>query len=272
MKDLSIGIVGGGTVGRATARCYLEYVKSVKVWDSLAERRTTHNILDMLDSDLIFVCLPEMVVDSFFAMLYGPNKSRNYVIKSTVPIGTTRRLSTLYSLPNLVHSPEFLTERCAMTDVQMPAVNIVGRVQRGEKWVERSQCSVRLSELYLKRFPGIDCLDVTSDESEAIKLFLNGFFAVKVAYFNEIHSLASTLGLDWELVRMGMLADGRVGHPHTQVPGPDGGKGFGGKCLPKDLKTLVEQLIQTFGHESYAAVTRAASLRNSNLDRLRGHP
>lgn len=256
MKDLKIGVIGGGTVGRAVARTYLEHVKEVRIYDLVHERRL-NSLGNTLLTDIVFICVPESALKEVIKQLEVGTEN-NFVIKSTVPIGTTKRLRQEYDLPNLVHSPEFLTERCAMTDAQMPAVNIVGRVQLGTAWVERSICSQMLGQLYLERFPGIGCLDVTSDESEALKLFLNGFFATKVAYFNEIHSLTKSLNLDWEFIRMGMLADGRVGHSHTHVPGPDGKYGFGGKCLPKDLETLSGHL-ESIGQDY---ITRATITRN----------
>ena len=100
---------------------------------------------------------------------------------------------------------------------------------------------------------------MSSDESEAVKLFLNGFFSVKVAYFNEVNALASRLDLNWDNILKGLLSDGRVAHSHTQVPGPDGKFGFGGTCLPKDLANLVHCLES---NGCMAQVTYAALLRN----------
>lgn len=273
-KDLTIGIIGGGTVGRATARCYQEHVKEVRVYDCL-QARATHQFFEVVPcSDIIFICLPGSEVDPFFSAMSGAGDydpmTINWVLKSTVPIGTTRALSDKYKLNNIVHSPEFLTERCAMTDIQMPAMNVIGRIQRGTMWVERSVCGVQLQMLYGSRFPGISVFDMTSEESEALKLFLNGFFAVKVAYFNEICTLAESLDLDWGLIRAGMLADGRIAQSHTQVPGPDGEFGFGGKCLPKDLQTLIDCLEggrTVFGESSPAEICKAALRRNQTIDR-----
>lgn len=238
---MRIGIIGNGIVGNATARCYMEH-HEVRVWDAVREKRTTNNFRDILDCGIIFVCLPTDAVEYFFRSHYTLHTECNYVLKSTVSIGTTRRLREEYGLVNLVHSPEFLTERCAVTDAQLPARNIVGAVQLGTTWRERSVCSVVLEELYKNRFPGVPVHVVTSDESEAIKLFTNAFFATKVTFFNEMFELAAALHLDWNSVLGGILSDGRISHSHTQVPGPDGKMGFGGKCLPKDLAMLVKQL------------------------------
>jgi UDPglucose 6-dehydrogenase len=268
---MDIGIVGGGVVGKATARAYLEHA-TVKVYDVVKERGT-HPLDDTLTSDIVFVCLPTprkegslecdlSYVDGFFhdrgGCLLRPYASANYVLRSTVPIGTTVRIQKQYGIPNLVHSPEFLTARTAFTDAQLPARNIVGS-PRGV-----NQCVVALAKLYEKRFPGVQAVCCHSDTSEAVKLFLNGFFAVKVAYFNEIRNLCDKLDIPWAGVVSLMLGDGRIAHSHTQVPGPDGHRGFGGACLPKDLGFLMEDLGK---HGCGNFVSLAAHLRNKLLDR-----
>lgn len=263
---MKIGIIGGGTVGRAIARTYLEFVDEVRVWDKLPER-STHGFEDTILANVIFVCLstPEgpdgrldcSALHSFFSRLASLEDS-NYVLKSTVPIGTTRELKKKYGLTNLVHSPEFLTARCADTDSMIPACNIIGMPCKGGKILHgypNPECVDQLKSLYESRFPGIPCKVVTSDESEAIKLFTNGFYAVKVAYFNEIRCLADKLNLNWDTVVAGMLSQGRIAPYHYQVPGRDG-YGYQGSCLPKDISELMHEL----GENAY--VTKGAVERN----------
>jgi UDPglucose 6-dehydrogenase len=229
----------------------------VRAYDA-DSRRSTHSLQAVLECDVVFVCLPTpalpsgacdlSAVRSFFKKQVG--SQRVFVLRSTVPIGTTAALACDYSLPNIVHSPEFLTARCAVTDAQLPARNIIGYLRESPRGYDT------LYELYMRRFPGIAVHVMLSNESEAVKLFLNGFFAVKVAYFNEVNGLAQKFGLNWDAVLKGMLSDGRVAHSHTRVPGPDGSYGFGGACLPKDLDSLIQQL----GQDSF--VTAAAKARN----------
>lgn len=257
---MKIGIIGNGVVGNATARCFMEYAE-VQVWDCFTAK-CTHNLSDTLFCDIAFICLPEDQLDGFFsgmfqvspAMQVGRSEA-NLVIKSTCPIGTTRKLAEKYGLKNLVHSPEFLTARCAVTDAQLPARNIIGF---SSDW-QATKTGHPLEALYANRFPGVKTFLMASDESEAVKLFQNSFFAVKVAFFNEINELAEKLGLDWETVRAAMLADGRIAHSHTQVPGPDGKYGFGGTCLPKDLNQLREAFVD---NDMYSSVLSAAAIRN----------
>lgn len=245
--DLKIGIIGNGVVGNATARTWMEHAE-VRVYDKLPARRT-HSWGEVTSCHVLFLCLPTppliyssqetpsgvrgcdiSAVDEVCLQLHHDAPDATIALRSTVPVGTTKRLRHDYGLLNLVHNPEFLTARCAVTDAQLPARNILG----GEVIT-----GTDLRAMYETRFPGVPVHSITSDESEAVKLFQNSFFAVKVAFFNELYAYANQIGLNWQRVLEGMLSDGRIAHSHTKVPGPDGKFGFGGACLPKDLANLV---------------------------------
>jgi UDPglucose 6-dehydrogenase len=269
MIDLSIGVVGAGVVGLATAKAYVEHVREVRIYDRVPEK-ATHPVHEVLGSDIIFVCLPSPpgnkdgaidteIIQRFFGEIRGSRKT--YILKSTVPIGTTQMLRSSYNLPNLIYSPEFLTARCAVTDAQTPTRLIIGVPDLEEQCIGRTT----VLNLYQVRFPHVLKFLMTYAEAEACKLLLNSFFAVKVALFNEFKSLTDHFRLDYETVRAGILADGRISSSHTQVPGPDGNYGFGGTCLPKDLATIVWQL-GVAGLDN--AVTAAALYRNED-DRRR---
>lgn len=242
-----MGVIGAGIVGSAVAKSFTEHC-GVRVWDKLAER-TTHSLTEVLSCDIVHVCVPEDQLESLFRELRG--YETNFLLRSTVHVGTTMRLRRAHALPNLVHSPEFLTERCAYMDASLPARCIVGG----------PDCAGALvaARLYRHRFPHTRLIVCTADESEAIKLAVNAFFAVKVAYFNELRLLCDVLGLHWSRVLDGVLTDPRISSSHTMVPGPDGLYGFGGRCLPKDAEMLA-LLLETWGLN--AEVTRAALRRN----------
>lgn len=274
---MKIGICGGGIVGNAIARSYIEHVEEVRIYD-IVEEKCTHTLDSVLASNIVFICLPTpqkkdslecdtSIVDDFCNMLGGSCPNGNYVLRSTVPIGTTRKLREKYHLPNLVHSPEFLTARCAVVDAQIPARNIIGDPSG---YLNLSACGYKLRRLYEDRFPSVNIHFMTSDESEAVKLFQNSFFAVKIAFMNEINLLASKLGLDWNIILQGMLSDGRISPSHTNVPGPDGLYGYGGACINKDLANLITCIYdnQKDGLD-YPYMTEAAMKRNEVIDRKR---
>jgi UDPglucose 6-dehydrogenase len=272
---MKIGIVGGGCVGSATARAFSGFVDEVRVWDIVPERCSTPSIMHTVNSDLVFLCLPTpqkqgslecdlTAVHAFFSSI--AKRDANFVLRSTVPIGTTRALRQRYELPNLVHSPEFLTARTATFDAMMPARNIIGgTIDDMTNGYPESKASAMLYDLYERRWPHVPIHRMTSDESEAVKLFQNAFSAVKIATFNEFRCLADAKGLDWQRVMDGLLAGGWIAPIHTQVPGPDGRRGFGGACLVKDLANLVSHAKEEMGD---MAMCRAAIERNIK-DRLR---
>lgn len=248
----SIGVIGGGVVGGSVARIYAEFCE-VMVFDTDPKRKT-HSIYSVLDCDLIFVCLPtpaladgtgldtsaldDILGSSYLRTLKAERRVSGkpepaLVIRSTVPVGYTRGAAERYDLRDIVHSPEFLTARCADVDSSFPQRMIVGHPNA--PWFQPGE-SVYTRTL-LARFPGVQVVQMLSDESEAVKLFTNYCYAVKVSLFNELEELSGKMGLDWETVRDGIIGGGRVGDSHTAVPGHDG-NGFGGACLVKDAREV----------------------------------
>ena len=75
-------------------------------------------------------------------------------------------------------------------------------------------------------------------EAEMVILFRNTFLAVKVSYCNEIYDFCNNKNIDYENVRKVACLDERIGESHSFVPGPDGKKGYGGVCFPKDMRSL----------------------------------
>ena len=235
-----IGIVGNGFVGNAVYQNLRDKV-NCKVYD-LDKNRSFNTLEEVIQQNYIFVCLPTpmkedgscdlSILDTFFESLYWdhPDIGGTFVIKSTVPIGTTNKYTDKY---NVIHNPEFLTARNAVTDFAKSERNIIG----GDEELCKDFAS-----FFAECFPNIPNIIVSSDESEAIKYFSNVFLAYKVAYFNKIYDLCKTVGMDYNKVRGGVVADSRIGSSHTQVPGVDNDRGFGGTCFPKDLNSLIIQM------------------------------
>lgn len=240
MQINSVGIVGNGFVGNAL---YVNFKNkyNTKVYD-LIKNKSLHSLEEVLQCKYVFICLPTpmksaegaecnlSILEKFINNLPLNSKSL-FVIKSTVPIGTTANIKKNRPDLRIVHNPEFLTAINAANDFNNSYRNVIG----GNK----EDCEL-LEELLKDMFPDSLNLIVSSDESEMIKYFANTFLATKVAYFNMVHDLCTKLGTNYENVVNGVCSDERIGYSHSKVPGPDGDKGFGGTCFPKDINSLIK--------------------------------
>ena len=235
-----IGIIGNGFVGNAVYQNFRDKVET-KVYD-IDKNRSINTLHEVLTQDFVFVCLPTpmtsdgscdvSLLDNFFNTLSTNlvNKETIFVIKSTVPVGTTKRYAERH---RVIHNPEFLTARNAVNDFANSDRNIIG----GER-----ELAEKFAEMFFLNFRNIPSMVVTSDESEAIKYFSNTFLAYKVAYFNKMYDFCTSLGMDYTKVARGVSADHRIGSSHIKVPGIDNDRGFGGTCFPKDLNSLIVQM------------------------------
>ena len=258
-----IGVIGAGYVGSSLGILLAQYYKVALVdtdpfkvnklnnkqppldeplmQDYLNEKKlkliATDSFQECLDSQLVILALPTnynsetnffdtSILESVLRELSDSNFSGLVVIKSTVPIGFTKRMQKLYVNLPVLFIPEFLREGKALIDNLNPSRIIVG---------DKSDNAKVIAEVFLsiaKNSPPVLFMDST--EAEAVKLFANTYLALRVSFFNELDSFALERGLNTKDIIDGLSMDPRIGAGYNNPS-----FGYGGYCLPKDTKQLL---------------------------------
>ncbi|NKB75754.1 MAG: nucleotide sugar dehydrogenase [Gammaproteobacteria bacterium] len=158
------------------------------------------------------------------------------VTKSTVPVGTARKVQGAISLAlekreklvdfSVVSNPEFLKEGAAVDDFMKPDRIVIG--------VDDDRALGVMKSLYApfnRNHERMIVMDIPS--AELTKYTANAMLATKISFMNEMSNLAERLGADIESVRIGIGADPRIGYSFIYP-----GCGYGGSCFPKDVQAL----------------------------------
>jgi UDPglucose 6-dehydrogenase len=152
------------------------------------------------------------------------------LIKSTIPIGFTERFSKDNNYKDIYFSPEFLQEGSAIIDAENPTRIILSPKNDSAEFLLNELVDLTESEVS-------DCLLMDTTEAESVKLFANGYLAMRVAFFNELDTFCLTSNLETKSVIEGICLDKRIGMYYNNPS-----FGFGGYCFPKDTQQLREQV------------------------------
>jgi UDPglucose 6-dehydrogenase len=260
MKN-SIAVIGQGFVGGSLTTVFAErgfsvytYDKSGKVSLGAHECRPSSlkNLVDIVEntedfSRVYFVCLPTpmyedgsadlSIVESVLDELSQFPGDRIAVVKSTIPPGSTERWNRKYEETGLrvVFNPEFLTEANALDDMRNQNRIVLGGPR---PWINA------VKQLFQTAFPKVPLIKTSSTTAEMVKYMTNNFLTVKVSFANEMAQICEALdksgfNVDYDKVVEYAKYDRRLGESHWSVPGPDGDRGFGGHCFPKDINAMI---------------------------------
>jgi UDPglucose 6-dehydrogenase len=167
------------------------------------------------------------------ALAMNPGHRGIVVTKSTVPVGTGRRVAAilLQACPDgrfdVASNPEFLREGAAIEDFMRPDRVVIGT----DSEHARTVLHALYRPLYLIETP---MLFTSIESAELIKYAANAFLATKITFINEIADLCEAVGADVQDIARGIGLDGRIGRKFLHA-----GPGFGGSCFPKDCRALV---------------------------------
>jgi UDPglucose 6-dehydrogenase len=194
-------------------------------------------------------------------------RKNKIIIRSTVPVGTCEKLKVHFM-------PEFLTEKNWESDFHDNNLWIFGcdnlsEVSQEGEVLNFPPIVLKVREL-LKSAQDNDKIKydavtfVSTKNAELVKYARNSFLAVKVSFFNEVQEFCVNNDLNFKKVRELVCADLRIGDSHSQVPGPDRKRGYGGTCFPKDVSSLLKQMKKS---KVQTMVLKAAQNRNEKVDR-----
>ena len=242
-KINTIGIIGQGFVGTAVKEGLKDY-HNVLAYDIDPSKSMAVSLEQVVNhSEILFVCLPtpmrpsgecdiRILQDAMFSIdniaALASGKKKIVVVKSTIPPGTTDSLNDSCQNIKVVFSPEFLTEANSFEDFKNQTRIIIG-----------GDGAKKVKQMFRKPFPNIPIVITRANTAEMVKYFINCFLSTKVTFANQMYDLCEASGIDYDKVCEYALLDQRIGGSHLAVPGPDGDRGYGGHCFPKDMSAMI---------------------------------
>lgn len=254
---MRIGVIGSqGVVGSACSAGFERIGHTVFRHDLVL--RTTVDELVAFKPQLVFICVPTpsredgscdiSIVDNVLMELNQTNvghyRKKPFVvaIKSTCSPGTTLKLALEYDecFDDMCFVPEFLRERSAFSDFvndhDLLAIGLVGKLEH--QMVKRTEHLVREAHGKLPKKTVV----MSSTEAELLKYYSNCFNATRVTFANVFYELAQQVGADYDKIKSAFMLRGTATDLYMDVN--ENFRGYGGPCLPKEVKAIKAMLLE----------------------------
>lgn len=265
-RRIKIGIIGLGYVGGALQHYFQKNKKHYELF--LYDKfKNIGSIEEVNRADIIFIAVPTPFIDgkgyddsAVRESIAGIADGKTIVIKSTIMPRSTEKFQKRYPRKTILFNPEFLRAKTAAADFLKPERQIVGYVTPKGKLAAKKVLAILPHAPYEKI--------IKSTEAEMVKYFGNAFLATRVIFGNQIYDICQAAGIDYAIVKEGASLDPRVGPSHFDVFADvfkEGARGYGGVCLPKDVKALMQ-----FGKSVGADLDLLQSLEKINKKLRKG--
>lgn len=214
------GIVGYGIVGKATHKGILNNTDQIKIHD--IKKNTSIN--ELKNCDYVFFCIRTDDYDDIerlineIVLLKKINKNFTVIIRSTIPLGVCSIIEERIK-DKIIYIPEFLRDRCWESDCSNRPL-IVGHN------------GISLPK-FLKNDQIIEC---SLSDAELLKMFSNNFASLRITFANHMYDLSKLYNANYNKV-VDLYHQVKVNQSYLEVN--ENLRGFGGKCLPKDLNFII---------------------------------
>ena len=252
-----VGICGVGFVGNAILQFLMNKKDiDVTVYDkhkssehkssehkSSEHKSSENDFSKLLSTDILFLCLPTPYsahlktyylkeINTVIEALAISQYKGLILIKSTILPDYCMKINALYPELFIVHNPEFLSARTAVSDFSKQEHIVLGFTAQSEGKTEY------IKSFYHQLFPAATVSITTSEAAALMKLGCNSFYATKIQFFTELYLLCEQMSISYDEVKDLMLKNQWINPQHTLVPGTDSRISFGGDCFPKDIAAL----------------------------------
>jgi UDPglucose 6-dehydrogenase len=234
---IEFGIVGYGIVGKATHVGLLNNCE-IKIHDIQLDTQ----LADLANIKYAFFCIPTVDDETVNTLideirnLKKINPSCLIIIRCTVPVGTCHFIEDIIQ-DNVIYIPEFLRDRCWEEDCKSRPLVVGSNPMTLPAWLSNETI--------------IQCSTV---EAEVLKMFSNNFAATRTVLANHFYDLSNTVGADYNKI---LDCYSKVAHKQSYLEASPALRGFGGKCLSKDLDFLIDTFnILGLDQEYFSAIRK----------------